>query len=141
MKPIPADEDDLLLLFQSTNRLNCGFPSPAQNDTENKVDLFRKLVKHPSTTFYCHVEGDSMKGAGISNGDIAIIDKSLEPVDGKIAMSFIDGGFTLKRLKVDNKVKTVFLMPENDKYKPIEVTADNEHFYVWGILTHIIKAY
>jgi len=130
-----------LKISWSTNKLSCGFPSPAQNDTENKIDLFRKLIKHPSTTFFCIVEGDSMKNVGISDGDIAIIDKSLEPVDGKIAMAYLDGEFTLKRIRVDRKTKTVWLVAENEKYKPIEVTPDNEQFLIWGILIHVIKSF
>lgn len=136
-----ADDCDVLKITFSNNKLSCGFPSPAQNDTENKIDLFRKLIKHPSTTFFCLVEGDSMENAGISDGDIAIIDKSLEPADGSIAMAYIDGAFTLKRLKVDKATKTVWLVPENEKYKPIKITPDNEQFLVWGILIHVIKSF
>lgn len=139
--PFATVADSGITLAVSPNTISCGFPSPAQYDTQKSIDLFAKLIRHPSTTFVCPVEGDSMKGAGISHGDIALIDRSLEPRDGRIAMAWLDGGFTLKRLKVEADTKTVWLMPENDRFQPVKVTPDNEHFLVWGILIHVIKSF
>ena len=78
-----------------------------------------------------------MVGAGLDDGDLLVIDRSLEPTDGKIAVCFVDGEFTVKRLKVDKDC--VWLMPENEHYKPLQVTEDNE-LIIWGIVTHVLKA-
>lgn len=134
-----VDSDQSIPFVSST--VPAGFPSPAMNDMDEKISLFKELIKSPSTTFYMKVEGLSMIGAGISDGDIAVIDKSLEPQDGKIAVVYINGEFTLKRLKVDKKNETVWLMPENDEFKPIEVKSDNDSFFVWGMLINIIKSF
>jgi len=113
-----------------------GFPSPAKDYIDLALDLNKELVNNPSSTFYGRVKGSSMKDAGIHNGDILVIDKSLEPVNGKVAVCFIDGEFTLKRMKFDGK--KLFLVPANEDYDPIEVTKEND-FIVWGIVTYIIK--
>jgi DNA polymerase V len=78
-----------------------------------------------------------MTGAGLDDGDLLVIDKSLEPRDGKIAVCFLDGEFTVKRIKIE--ANAIWLMPENKKYKPIKVTKDNE-FVIWGIVTSVIKS-
>lgn len=115
--------------------ISAGFPSPAADYLEMSLDLNKELVSNPSATFYGRVKGSSMIDAGIHDGDILVIDKSLEPANNRKAVCFIDGQFTLKTLKV---VKgEVWLKPENEKYPPIKVTPDND-FMVWGIVTHII---
>lgn len=116
--------------------ISAGFPSPADDFLDISIDLNKELVKNPSATFYGRVKGDSMKDAGMDNGDLLIIDKSLEPIDNKIAVCFIDGEFTVKRIKIEADV--VWLLAENEAYKPIKVTADNE-FVIWGIVTTVIK--
>ena len=116
--------------------ISAGFPSPAMDFMEQSIDLNQQLIKHPSSTFYGRVSGQSMKNAGINDGDLLIIDKSLEAKDNRIAVCFIDGEFTIKRIKRD--LNCVWLLPENEKYKPIQVTADNE-LIIWGIVTHVIK--
>ncbi len=116
--------------------ISAGFPSPADDFLDLSIDLNKELIKHPYATFYGRVSGDSMIGAGLDDGDLLIIDKSLEPQDGKIAVCFIDGEFTVKRIKVDKD--SLWLMPENQKYKPIKVTEDNE-FIIWGVVTSVIK--
>lgn len=118
--------------------ISAGFPSPAQDFIDLSIDLNKELIKHPSSTFYGRVRGNSMQDAGISDGDLLIIDKSLAPKNGKIAVCFIDGEFTVKRIKVDKN--TCWLMPANDQYQPIQVTEDN-HFLVWGIVVHVIKSF
>ena len=117
--------------------ISAGFPSPAEDFIDVSIDLNRELIKHPSATFYGRVRGDSMIGAGLNDGDLLIIDKSLEPADNKIAVCFIDGEFTVKRIKIVED--GVLLMPENDAYPPIKVTEDND-FIVWGIVTTVIKS-
>ncbi|MEI7977982.1 MAG: translesion error-prone DNA polymerase V autoproteolytic subunit [Bacteroidota bacterium] len=118
--------------------ISAGFPSPADDFIDATIDLNKEFIKNPSATFYGRVKGNSMKNAGIDNGDLLIIDKSLEPKDGKIAVCYIDGEFTVKRIKLDKDC--LWLVPENDLYKPIKVTADND-FIVWGMVAHVIKSF
>jgi DNA polymerase V len=117
--------------------ISAGFPSPAQDFIDLSIDLNKELIKHPSSTFFGRVKGSSMIDAGINNGDLLIVDKSLNPTDGKIAVCFIDGEFTVKRLKVEKDC--CWLLPENGSYDPIKVTAEND-FIVWGIVVYVIKA-
>ena len=117
--------------------ISAGFPSPAADFVDISIDLNRHLIKHPSATFFGRVKGLSMKDAGIDDGDLLIIDKSIEPTDGKIAVCFVDGEFTLKRIKIEKD--EVWLMPANEKYKPIVITKDND-LRIWGVVTHIIKS-
>ncbi len=131
--PIEGKSKNRIPVFEG---LQAGFPSPAEDFLEVKIDLNRELVKNPDATFFARVSGNSMTGANIEDGDVLIVDRSLEPKDNRIAVCFIDGEFTVKRLKVE--LKEVFLMPENEAYSPIRVTADND-FVVWGIVTYIIK--
>lgn len=116
--------------------ISAGFPSPALDFIDVSIDLNKHLIKHPSATFYGRVKGVSLKNAGIDDGDLLVIDKSLEPQNGKIAICFIDGEFTAKRIKIEKT--EVWLIPENEDYKPILVTKDNT-FLIWGIVTHVIK--
>ena len=116
--------------------ISAGFPSPADDFLDASIDLNKEFVKNPSTTFYGRVRGDSMINAGLNEGDLLIIDKSLEPIDNKIAVCFIDGEFTVKRIKIEKEV--VWLIAENEKYQPIKVTADND-FVIWRIVTTVIK--
>jgi DNA polymerase V len=118
--------------------LSAGFPSPAGDFIDAAIDLNKEFINNPSSTFYGRVKGNSMKDAGIHDGDLLIIDKSVETRDGKIAVCFIDGEFTVKRIKVERNF--CWLMPANDQYQPIKVTEDNE-FVVWGIVTHVIKSF
>ena len=116
--------------------IRAGFPSPAEDFAEPTLDLNRYVIKNPASTFYARITGDSMEGAGIGDGDIVVIDKSLEPKDGNIAVCFIDGEFTLKRiLLVNGRLR---LQPANPKFKAIEITEEN-HFLVWGVVTHVVK--
>jgi DNA polymerase V len=117
--------------------ISAGFPSPADDFLDISIDLNKVLIQNPSATFYGRVKGDSMIGAGLSDGDLLIIDKSLEPVDDKIAVCFIDGEFTVKRIKIESDV--IWLIAENKKYSPIKVTPDND-FIIWGIVTTVIKS-
>ena len=118
--------------------ISAGFPSPAQDFLDMSIDLNKELIKNPSATFYGRVKGDSMKDIGIDDGDLLIIDKSLEPKDGKIAVCFIDGEFTIKKIKLEEDF--LWLEAANDNYKPIKVTKDND-FVVWGIVIHVIKSF
>jgi len=116
--------------------IKAGFPSPAQDFMDLSIDLNKELVKHPASTFFGKVKGDSMKDAGIQDGDILIIDKSLEPSNGDMAVCFIDGEFTIKYIKIEKNI--IWLIPANEAYKPIKVTEEND-FLVWGIVIYSIK--
>jgi len=131
-----ADTESEIIIPVVETGISAGFPSPAMDFVDASIDLNRHLVKHPSATFYGRVKGDSLKNAGISDGDLLIIDRSLEPKNGKIAVCFIDGEFTAKRIQISTN--EVLLVPENEKYQPIHVTEDNT-FLIWGIVTHVIK--
>lgn len=117
--------------------ISAGFPSPADDFLDISIDLNKELIQNPSATFYGRVKGDSMIDAGLSDGDLLIIDKSLEPDNGKIAVCFIDGEFTVKRIKIDGEI--VWLIAENKNYKPIRITSEND-FIIWGIVTTVIKS-
>ena len=118
------------------NGISAGFPSPADDFKEIRISLDNELVKNKEATFYAKVSGDSMIGAGLDDGDLLVIDRSLSPENGKIAVCFIDGEFTVKRIKKEKN--KLFLMPHNKKYKPTEIKAENE-LIIWGIVTYLIK--
>ena len=118
--------------------IKAGFPSPADDFIELSIDLNKEYIKNRDTTFYAIVKGDSMKNAGIFDGDLLIIDKSLEPQNNKIAICQIDGEFTVKRIKIEKDI--VWLIAENEDYPPIKVTPENE-LIIWGIVTASIKKF
>ena len=96
----------------------------------------REIIKNEEATFYARVDGESMQGAGLNDGDLIVIDRSEEPKNGSIAVCFLDGEFTVKRLKLKNK--EIYLMPENSKYSPIKIGEGNE-LSIWGIVTYVVK--
>ena len=116
--------------------ISAGFPSPADDFKEIRISLDKELVKNQESTFYARVCGDSMSGAGIDDGDLLVIDKSLSPGNGKIAVCFVDGDFTVKRIVKENG--KFYLKAENKKYKPIELREENE-LIIWGIVEYVIK--
>ena len=117
--------------------IKAGFPSPAADFDETKISLDNVLVKNHEATFYAKASGNSMIGAGIDDGDIMVIDRSLEPRHGKIAVCCIEGEFTVKRIKIDKD--GIYLMPENKEFQPIKVEEDHK-LIVWGIVTYVIKS-
>jgi DNA polymerase V len=118
-------------------RLPAGFPSPADDYIEGKLDLNRHLIKHPAATFFVRVSGDSMTGAGIHSGDLLVVDRSLEAVDGNVIVAALDGDLTVKRLRKRNGALS--LLPENRNYQPIEITGQ-QTFEIWGVVTNVIHA-
>lgn len=116
--------------------VSAGFPSPALDFLETAIDLNKELIENKKTTFYIKVEGHSMIDAGINDKDILIVDRTLEPSDKKIAVCFIDGEFTVKRLKLEKDC--LYLMPENQNYEAIKISEEN-NFMIWGIVTYVIK--
>jgi DNA polymerase V len=118
--------------------LKAGFPSPADDFLEDKIDFNKEFIRNKNATFYARVNGNSMKDAGIFDGDILVVDRSIEPQNDKIAVCVIDGEFTVKRIRIEKE--TVWLIPENDEFKPIKVTPEND-FIVWGIVIASIKKF
>ena len=119
------------------SRIKAGFPSPAEDYIDKKLDLNEHLIKHPASTFFVKVKGDSMIGAGINSGDILIVDRSLEPKDKKVVVAVINGEFTVKRIV--KKANKVSLVAENPKYPSIEIK-DGMEFEVWGVVVHVIHS-
>ena len=117
--------------------VTAGFPSPADDYLESKLDLNDYLIKHPSATFFVRVAGDSMVNAGIHNNDIIIVDRSIKPKHGKIIVAALDGQMTVKRLY--RRDKKVILLPENKLFKPIEIS-DSMEIVIWGVATNVIHA-
>ena len=113
-----------------------GFPSPAEDYLESKLDLNRELVKHPHATFFARARGSSMRDAGIAEGDILVIDRSLTLAQGRIAVCFLDGNFTVKFVRKNGN--RMWLEAANPSFAPIDIGPSNE-FLVWGIVTYIIK--
>jgi DNA polymerase V len=131
-----ANTESSLSLPIAEGGIAAGFPSPAQDYVDLKIDLNKELIANPSSTFYARVKGSSMIDAGISDGDILVIDKSLEPRDGDTAVCYIDGEFTLKYIRIEES--GIYLIPANPAFKPIRVTQEN-HFCIWGVVTYSIK--
>lgn len=102
-----ADLSSELPLPFADQGVRAGFPSPAQDYMTDSIDLNRELIRHPATTFYARASGDSMKDCGIDDGDLLVIDKSLEPQDGDIVVAYIDGEFTLKTVRFDDNEKCI----------------------------------
>lgn len=130
------DISSTLSLQYADEGIRAGFPSPAQDYMEQAIDLNKELIRHPAGTFYGRVVGNSMSGEGIDEGDILVIDKSLELIDGDLAVCFINGEFTVKRVKLEKDF--AWLVPSNPDYQPIKVTKDDE-FTIWGIVTYTVK--
>lgn len=116
--------------------VHAGFPSPADDFLEGALDLNGLVIKHPEATFFARVEGDSMQDEGIAEGDILVVDKAEEPFDGCLAVAYVDGEFTLKRVRMEQD--RLLLVPANPKYPTIEITAEND-FAVWGVVRWIVK--
>lgn len=115
--------------------VRAGFPNPAEDTGGIGLDLNDLVVRHPVSTYYLRVEGDSMAGAGIASGDIVVVDKSLEPKNGDIVVAAVDGDFTLKHLRRNGQ--KAWLVAANPDYPPIALheAADAS---LWGVVTHVI---
>ncbi len=133
-----ADLSSELELQFADQGIRAGFPSPAQDYMSDSIDLNQELIRHPATTFYARAVGDSMKGCGIDDGDLLVIDKAIDPQEGDIVVAYIDGEFTLKKVRLEPDGSCLWLIPANDEYPPIKVTEEN-NFLIWGVLTYNIK--
>ena len=116
--------------------VSAGFPSPADDFKEVRISLDKELVKNIHSTFFARVSGDSMENAGLSDGDLIVIDRSINPENNKIAVCFIDGEFTVKR--INKHGENLYLKPENKNYKKIKITKEN-NLVIWGVVTYVIK--
>lgn len=131
----PESEEEMEMPYVSSG-IKAGFPSPAADFDEVRISLDQIVVKNKAATFYAKASGNSMIGAGIEDGDVLVIDRSLEPVNNKIAVCFIDGEFTVKRIKIEKD--SICLAPENDAFEPIQITESNQ-LLIWGIVTYVLK--
>jgi DNA polymerase V len=116
-------------------RVPAGFPSPAADYEEDKLDLNELLIKHPVATFFVRAIGDSMVGAGIHCGDLLVVDRSLEARDRSVVIAVVNGELTVKRIRI--RKKKITLEPENESYRAQEIN-ENMEFEVWGIVTSVI---
>ena len=134
----PVSVDTVLEIPVVSTAISAGFPSPSLDFIDLSIDMNKHLIKRPSSTFYGRVKGQSMKDVGITDGDLLVIDKSITPKNDQIAVCYVDGEFTIKKIKFEQDV--CWLIPANDAYQPIRVTSQND-FLIWGIVTHVIKAF
>jgi len=130
----PADLPPSLRLPLFGHKIAAGFPSPADDYVEDRIDLNQHLIRHKEATFFLRVKGDSMLGAGIHNGDLLVVDRALEPVDGKIVIAVLDGELTVKRL--ERRAGQVRLMPESPAFAPIVVNNEQD-LVIWGVVTNL----
>ena len=136
--PEGAWRPDLAALKQPlplyASRVPAGFPSPADDYVDQRLDL-NDLIERPAATFFVTVTGDSMTGASIHHGDLLVVDRSLEPSDGKIVIAAVNGELTVKRLALKNG--EAWLMPENPAYPPLRIT-EGLDCVIWGVVTRVI---
>ena len=118
-------------------KISAGFASPADDHLERSIDLNEMLIEKPAATFMLRVEGDSMIGAGIHDGDLLIVDRSITATHGSIVIAVVDGGLTVKRL--NRSGGRVRLMPENPQYSAIEILEDEE-LMIWGCVRHVVHS-
>ncbi|MBN1618433.1 translesion error-prone DNA polymerase V autoproteolytic subunit [Candidatus Dojkabacteria bacterium] len=128
------DKSSCCLLVNSS--VSAGFPSPAQDFSDKTLDLNEFVIKHSAATFFVRVHGDSMINAGISDGDILVVDRSLTPRSDQIVVAFLDGEFLVKRF--EHTSSGISLVPENSLYKKIDIDESSD-FEVWGIVTFVLK--
>ena len=138
MKLITGEFEKRLQL-QFAPSIRAGFPSPAEDYLNESLDFNRDLIRHPEATFYGRVQGDSMIGAGICDGDIAVIDRSIEAEHGNVVVAYINNEFTVKFLDLSHKKDGyIELKPANDAFQPIRINED-DNFEVWGVVIWTIK--
>ena len=134
--PYPYKQEQIIELPLFLERVPCGFPSPAQDYVEESLDLNKLVVKHPSATYFVRVSGDSMIGAGIGDGDLLVVDRSLTAEHGDIVVAAVAGEFTVKELQTRPLLR---LVPHNADYAPIEFLAEEE-LQIFGVVTFTLKA-
>ena len=135
--PVPVIQVDPAWAQQTLGTLQCGFPSPAEDHAIERVDLNKVLIKHPQATFLMRVRGDSMREAGIDDGDVVLVDRAIKATHGHVVVAVVDGEFTVKRLW--QRGRNVKLQPANPTYPDI-LPRDGQTIEVWGVVTNAIKA-
>lgn len=133
----PDNASSPLSLPLFASRVPAGFPSPADDYIDQRLDLNDHLIHHPAATFLVRVSGDSMTGARLHDGDLLIVDRALEPVDGRIVIAAVNGELTVKRLSL--REGTAWLVPENPAYTPLPIT-EGLDCVIWGVVTQVIHA-
>lgn len=134
---LTPDFSSELPLPYANGGIRAGFPSPAQDYVDGILDLNKELIQHPAATFYAKVVGDSME-PGIKEGDLLVVDRSIEAFDGCIAVCCLNDEFTIKRLDLTMKAQGfIRLMPDNTKYEPI-VVGEEDNFILWGVVKYVI---
>lgn len=132
--PDHSRQDKVPLFLEA---VSAGFPSPAEDYLDGKMDLNEYLVKHPAATIFVRVSGDSMLESGIRTGDLLVVDRAIQPQDDHVVIAVLNGELTVKRIRIqDGKI---VLVPENKAYKPIRVDSEMS-FEIWGVVTHVIHA-
>lgn len=132
-QPVLAPPPLELVLYAA--RVPAGFPSPADDYVEGRLDLNQHLIRHPAATFFVRVSGESMLGAGIHPGDLLVVDRALEPIHGKVVIAVVNGELTVKRLCI--REGQVRLLAENERYAPIMLSGDMD-LQIWGVVTNVI---
>ncbi|HCR6415516.1 TPA: translesion error-prone DNA polymerase V autoproteolytic subunit [Shigella flexneri] len=134
IKPAALREIVTFPLF--SDLVQCGFPSPAADYVEQRIDLNQLLIQHPSATYFVKASGDSMIDGGISDGDLLIVDSTITASHGDIVIAAVDGEFTVKKLQLR---PTVQLIPMNSAYSPITISSEDT-LDVFGVVIHVVKA-
>lgn len=132
----PADLREVVTLPLFSDFVPCGFPSPAQDYVEQRLDLNELMIRHPSATYFVKAAGDSMRDAGIGEGDLLVVDSAKSAEHGDIVIAAVDGEFTVKRLQLH---PVVMLVPENPAYQPIKIGSEDS-LEIFGIVTFIVKS-
>lgn len=132
----PAEHLQKITLPLFLDRVPCGFPSPAQDYVESRIDLNKLLIAHPSATYFIRVSGHSMSDANVNEGDLLVVDSALTAVDGDIVVAAVDGEFTVKKLRTHPGLQ---LVPMNPNYQPITFQ-DEESLEIFGVVTFIVYA-
>ena len=132
----PNELRQIVALPMFSDLVSCGFPSPAQDYVEQRIDLNELMIQHPSATYFVKSSGDSMVDAGIGEGDLLVVDSSRRAVHGSIVIAAVDGEFTVKRLQLH---PIVMLKPENRAYAPIMIGSE-DNLDIFGVVTFIVKA-
>lgn len=129
----PTDE---ILIIHFDGAICAGFPSPADDYFETQINLSTELIRNPDATFVVRVQGDSMSGDGIHDGDVLIVDRSVKPKSGSVAVCYLNNGFTVKRMEM--KGKCIRLLSANPAFAPIEIQ-DGDELTIWGVVTYVIS--
>ena len=135
LNPADSGATPKILLPLLLAGVQAGFPSPADDFIDKRLDLNEHLIPHPAATFFVRAVGDSMLGAGIHDGDLLVVDRAVEACAGRVVIAAIGGELTVKRL--ERKGDRMLLVPANPDYPSFDVS-EREDFEIWGVVTHVI---